>query len=289
MPEPSQDSALEGPGNKAAQLLNDLNDISFFDIGLIVLLTWLAIVFVRKALPLLAQRGPGRIRLFLLGSVPILRLTLITIAILSIIPLVFNVTLQNFLIIAGGVSVAIGFAFKDYVSSLVAGVVAVFEKPYRPGDWVKINGDYGEVTNVGMRAITIVTAADDTISIPNLQLWTANVANSNDGQPTLMCVANFWIKPEHDASALRFALDRVALTSAYLDYSRPVFTIVEEKPWGTHYKLKAYPYDMRDQFLFISDLTARGKLAIAQAGAEAVMAPVAVQEESGTAAPAPAI
>lgn len=284
MPDTRQDSSLDSTADKAAKVLNDLNDISFLDIGLIVLFTWLAIVFVRNALPFLAQRGPGRIRLFLLGSVPILRLTLITVAIVSIIPLVFNVTLQNFLIIAGGISVAVGFAFKDYVSSLVAGIVAVFEKPYRPGDWVEINGDYGEVTNVGMRAVTIVTAADDTISIPNLQMWTTNVSNSNDGEPTLMCTASFWLQPDHDATAMRFALEQVALTSAYLDYARPVFTIVEEEPWGTHYKLKAYPFDMRDQFLFISDMTVRGKLAISQVGAVAITAPVAVLKE----APAPA-
>ena len=57
-----------------------------------------------------------------------------------------------------------------------------------------------------------------------------------------------------------------ALTSADLDYAQPVVVVLHEEPWGTHYKLRAYPFDMRDQFTFVSDLRVRGKLAIAEAG-----------------------
>jgi hypothetical protein len=40
-----------------------------------------------------------------------------------------------------------------------------------------------------------------------------------------------------------------------------------EKPWGTHYRLKAYPVEPRDQFQFITDLTVRGKAALLALGA----------------------
>jgi len=43
--------------------------------------------------------------------------------------------------------------------------------------------------------------------------------------------------------------------------------MLAEMPLGTHYKLKAYSFDMPDRFDFISDLTIRGKLAIAESGA----------------------
>ena len=38
----------------------------------------------------------------------------------------------------GAIGLAIGFALKDYVSSLIAGVVSAVELPYRPGDWVNM-------------------------------------------------------------------------------------------------------------------------------------------------------
>ncbi|MGE0312539.1 MAG: mechanosensitive ion channel family protein [Lautropia sp.] len=252
---------------RAAQLLNDLQEISFTKIALIVAGTWLGIVLARKVLPFVAQRGPSQLRLYLLGAVPVIRLVLLAVAILWVIPIVFNVTLQNFLVLAGAVGVAIGFAFKDYLSSLIAGIVAVFERPYRPGDWVEIDGDYGEVLSVGMRALRLRTPSDDVVTVSHDKLWKSNISNSNDGERTLMCVTTFHLAPDHDAERVRDALRDVGLTSAYLEYDRPVIVVLEQKPWATQYALKAYPFDMRDQFAFISDLTIRGKRAIVDAGA----------------------
>lgn len=257
---------LEGQ-QKAAKLINDLQDISFSKIGLIVLGTWVVIYLSRLVLPYLAERGPSQLRLYLLGAVPIIRIVLLALAIVWVIPIVFNITYQNFLVIFGAAGVAIGFAFKDYVSSLIAGVVAIIERPYRPGDWVEIAGDYGEVRAVGMRSIELRTAADNIIYVPHAKIWQHNISNANDGQRTLMCVVNFYLRPDHEAGKIRAVLRDVALTSAYLDYGRPVLVMLEQTPLGTQYRLKAYPFDMRDQFSFISDLTVRGKLAIAEAGA----------------------
>ena len=138
-------------------LINDIEDINFGEISLIIVGIWLLIFVVRKVLPFLAERSPSQLRLYLLGAVPIIRLTLIILAITWVVSLVFNITVQNFFVIAGAASVAVGFAFKDFASSLLAGVVAIIERPYRPGDWVKIDGDYGEVKSVGLRTIDIVT------------------------------------------------------------------------------------------------------------------------------------
>ena len=267
------DAGKEG----AVRLVNNLQDISFLQIALVVAGTWVAISLIRTVLPYLAERGPNRLRLYLLGAVPIVRLVLLTCAVLWIVPLVFNVTFQNFLVIAGAASVAVGFAFKDYVSSLIAGIVAVFEKPYRPGDWVEIDGDYGEVVSVGLRALSLRTPDANVVTVPHEKIWTENVSNSNDGARTLMCVAHFYVAPDHDAQALREALTDVAVTSAFLDYAKPVAVVLSETPWGTEYKVRAYPFDMRDQFRFVSDLTVRGKRAIRDVGAVPVCAPVAAR------------
>ncbi len=226
-----------------------------------------AIALLSRVVPPFADIVPTRFRLYVLGTLPVARLLLILVAIAWIVPIVFNVTLQNFLVIAGAVGVAIGFAFKDYVSSLLAGIVALFERPYRPGDWVRVGEDYGEVRYVGMRSLRLCTPDDDIVTVPHSKLWEENVSSSNDGAETLMCVARFHVSGAHDARELRSRLQDVALTSAYLEYAKPVTVIVNQETWGTRYQLKAYPFDMRDQFLFISDLTVRGKEAIRELGA----------------------
>lgn len=252
--------------DESVKLVNDLKDISFVEIALIIAGTWVAIWLSKKILPYLAEQGPSKLRLYVLGAVPIIRLVLLVACIMWVIPIIFNITFQNFLVIAGAASVAIGFAFKDYVSSLIAGVVAIIERPYRPGDWVEIDGDYGEVVAVGMRAISVLTPSDDMITIPHDKIWNKNISNSNNGANTLMCVAHFYLAPDHEAASVKRILFDVALTSAYTAYHKPVNVVLKETLWGTHYQLKAYPFDMRHQFDFVSDLTIRGKQAIHQVG-----------------------
>ncbi len=253
---------MEQTKQQAAKLFLDFKDIGFFNIFLILLATWALIAIIRRLFPLVAERTPNRARIFVLGAVPILRLVLLAIAVMLIVPLIINPTMQNLFAIFGAAGVAIGFAFKDYVSSLIAGIVAVTERPYRPGDWVKVDDAYGEVTSVGLRSYRMVTPDDTVVTIPHLKLWDTNIYNSNDGAPTLQCVADFYLEPEHDAALVRRTLRDVALTSAYLQLERPIAVIVAEKPWATHYRLKAYPIDARDQFQFTSDLTVRGKEAL---------------------------
>jgi len=48
---------------------------------------------------------------------------------------------------------------------------------------------------------------------------------------------------------------------------------VLEKPWRTHYRLKVYPIDARQQFHFLTDLTVRGKAALTSLGVEFVALP----------------
>ncbi|WP_417614521.1 mechanosensitive ion channel family protein [Oceanisphaera sp.] len=220
-----------------------------------VVLVWLS----QKLLPWLANRLHSRRRLFVLALIPTIRIVVIIGAILWIVPLFIELTVQNTIAILSVTGLAIGFALKDYVSSLIAGVVAAYEMPYRPGDWIEVEGNYGEVRRIGMRVVEVVTPNDTVIFIPHQKLWTGLIHNANNGGASLMCVVSFYLSPDHDAHEVRRVLEDVALSSPYLKLSRPVLVLLEEQPWGTHYRIKAYPMDPRQQFQFMSDLTARGK------------------------------
>ena len=187
-------------------------------------------------------------------------------------------TPENLLAIFGTLGVVLGFAFKDYASSLMAGVVALYERPYRNGDWVKIENTYGEVQSLDLRTVQILTPDDTVVAVPHSKMWTTAIHNANGGKRDLMCVADFYLHPDHDGQQVQQNLYDVALASPYLHFLRPVIVVAAEKPWGTHYRLKAYPIDGRDQFLFITDLTLRGKamlrrLGVAPAAAIAVAPP----------------
>ena len=255
------------------RLLNELDQTSYLQIALIIVGAWVLSALVRKGFPWMAQRLPGGGRLGVLRWIPVVRLLILILAIGLVVSVVINPSLPNMVVILSASALAIGFAFKDYVNGLIAGLVALFERPYRPGDWVRIDDAYGEVTSVGLRALRIVTPDDTVVTIPHRKLWDTNIYNANLGKRELLCVVHFYLDPLHDAKRVRQRLRDVAITSPYLQIQRPVVVIVSERFWHTHYQVKAYPIDARQQFQFMSDITVRGKAALSTLGVESVKIP----------------
>ncbi len=253
---------------KIAELFKSVDTEGILQAVLIVAGAWLFTVLSQRFLKFLGEKFSGQGRHYLLASVPILRLAIIFTAIVLIVPILFEPTFENLFALLGALGIILGFAFKDYVSSLIAGIVTLIEVPYRPGDWIEVDGQYGEVREIGMRYAKIVTPDDTVVTIPHLKMWNGLILNSNDGTRHLMCVTNFYLLPDHDALKVKNTLHDVALTSAYLQLQRPIVVVIQEKPHGTHYRIRAYPNDDRDQFLFITDLTVRGKSALMELGVE---------------------
>ena len=220
---------------------------------------WLAAAILRWAIRHLAEKAPARLRLMTLRFLPLSRLVIGIGAVVFIVPVLIEPKFQNVIALATSVGVALAFAFKDYASCLAGGLITVLENTYQPGDWIEVDGTYGEVKSIGLRAARIVTPDDTEVSIPHSRLWSASVFNASGGNRSLLCVADFYLHPEHDAALVRRRLSDVAQTSSYRKPETAITVIVFETPWGTHYRLKAYVKESREQFLFITDLTTRGK------------------------------
>jgi small conductance mechanosensitive channel len=266
----------EDPG--LARLFNTLDSGALVELALILLAATLLITGSQRFLPWLAGRLHGRAHYLVLALIPALRLLILLGAVLLVVPILIEPSLQNMVAVLGAVGLAVGFALKDYVSSLIAGVVATVELDYRPGDWIRVAGAYGEVKKVGMRTVQVVTPDDDLVSIPHLKLWSEPIHNANNGAPTLQCVADFYLHPDHDAVQVYQTLWDLALTSPFLQLDQPVAVVAQERPWGTHYRIRAYPIHPRQQFRFVTDLTVRGKAALQGVGARPCVAVAGVAE-----------
>ncbi len=261
-----------------SQILRDWSDIRMTEAAVVLALGIALAVAIKWLVPRLAERVPDRFRLWILPWEPIFRVVVVVFLFAYIIPLFINPTPENLIAISGTLAVALGFAFKDYASSLIAGVVALYERPYRNGDWVRIEEAYGEVQSHDLRTVQILTPDDTLVAVPHAKIWSTAIYNDTCGKRDLMCVADFYLHPDHDGVRVRQKLHDVAITSPYTNSDRPIVVVAAEQPWGTHYRLKAYPLDGRDQFSFTTDLTLRGKamlrrLEIKPAAAAAVAQP----------------
>ena len=205
-------------------------------------------------------------RLRILRVIPIARLCVGLTGLVFIVRILIEPSFQNIIALTASVGLALAFAFKDYASSLAAGVVTVLENTYQPGDWVLIDGVYGEVKLIGVRAVHLVTADDDEVIIPHYRFWSKPVSNSTNGSRSLLCIADFYLHPDHDGQMVISCLEEVAAHSALRKPDSKLSVVVREKPWGSHYKIKAYVQESRDQFRFVTDLTVRGKAALRAKG-----------------------
>lgn len=244
------------------ELLRKLNTSDLLYITGIVMVAWLLATSVRWLMRLLAESLPPKFRLPTLRVIPLARLTIFMTALVMVVPIVIEPSLNNVIAMLAGVSFVIAFVLKDYASSLVAGLVTILENAYQPGDWIEIDGVYGEVKLIGLRAVHIVTSDDNEVMIPHYQFWAKKISNATSGSKSLMCVANFYLNPNHDGQAVKSMLEKIVETSSYREPDSKISVLAEEQPWGTHFKVKGYVHESREQFKFTTDLTLRGKDAL---------------------------
>ena len=231
---------------------------------------------LKAAFGRLAEKSSPRWRILVLGWMPVARLLVVLATTAFIVSLLIVPSWRNVVGLLAGAGLVLSFALKDYGSCLLAGLAVIFERTYQPGDWVEIGGAYGEIRSVGLRAVRLVTLDDTEVIVPHSVIWGAAVFNATSGNHTVLCVAEFFLHPDHDGLLVQDRLRNVAATSPFWLADSPVAVIVEEQPWATKYRLKAYVRDSREQKKFTTDLTLRAKTIFRELGIRPALAAMAV-------------
>lgn len=249
----------EGAADKAKDILTKITTFKIAEAITTVLIAYLLIQLLSRLLFWLSERVAKEWRLRIKQFVPFLRMLILSVAAVVLMNQLLNLSRENVFAITGTIAVALGFAFKDYVNSIIAGVLGLFEAPYQIGDRVKIEEDYGEVVAYGLRGLRLRTPTDDIVSIPHNKIWTHSISNANMGNLEAQVVTHFYLDHSVEPQKVRSILYRVAQTSRYTQLKLPIEVIVEEKLWGTLFTLKSYPIDARNEFKYKADLTIRAK------------------------------
>ncbi len=94
----------------------------------------------------------------------------------------WGLDLTGWLASAGIVGIAVGFAAKDSLANLFAGIFIIADAPYKLGDFIMFeDGLRGRVTEIGLRATRILTRDDIEINIPNQLIGNSRVVNESAG------------------------------------------------------------------------------------------------------------
>lgn len=226
----------------------------------ILFVTWLIIRYASRLLDLLSRRGP-RIRFLAKAAEPVLRIILWFAAMLISFHLLAP-TRETFYAAVGSAAIAIGLGAQDLIKNLIGGLVILGDRPYQVGDLVQMGAAFGEIVHIGLRSTKLYTFGDTMVTIPNADILSTEVFDSNSGVPHCQVETFLYLPPDADPDeAIRIGSE-AAYTCPYLYSAKPVIVLIEDKFDQRPYQrlhIKAYVCDHRLLPRMQSDITSRAK------------------------------
>jgi small-conductance mechanosensitive channel len=160
-----------------------------------------------------------------------------------------GIDLQKVALVAGALSVGIGFGLQAVVSNFVSGLILLAERPIRVGDQIAVKGDEGWVRRISVRSTEIETFDRASVIIPNSDLITGVVKNWTHANMLGRIVIKVGVGYGSDPEQVRTILTECATAHPQvLKVPPPTILLAELGENGMNF----------EAYCIVSDLTARG-------------------------------
>lgn len=154
----------------------------------------------------------------------------ITAAILALDRLGINV--MPFIAGAGVAGIAVGFAAKDTLSNLIAGVLLIVDRPFEIGDRIEVwsaptgSATWGDVIDIGLRATKIKTTDNIVIIIPNNEIMKRDIVNYTIISTKIRVRINVGVAYDADINTVKELIIRVAESIPWITKDPPPKVVV---------------------------------------------------------------
>jgi small-conductance mechanosensitive channel/CRP-like cAMP-binding protein len=135
---------------------------------------WFLVSFLRSVVVLERRPREGKLVQDLLSGIIYLA------AIFAIIAYVFGLPIQGLLATSGAIAIILGLALQSTLNDVFSGLVLNFTRPYRPGDWIILDGGTeGQVIEMNWRATHVLTSQRDLAIVPNSTIAKSRIVNAS--------------------------------------------------------------------------------------------------------------
>ena len=151
----------------------------------------------------------------------------------------FGVETTSIIAVLGAAGLAIGLALQGTLSNVAAGLMLLFLRPFKIGDWVEAAGVSGSVREIGLFTTIIDTFDNVYISVPNSAIWTSNIIN-HAKYGTRRLDLDIGVSYDSDLDDVEAAMMELATDSRVLADPAPRFLVVSYGDSAINVRLRAY-------------------------------------------------
>ena len=158
-------------------------------------------------------------------------------------------------IVAGALSVGIGFGLQSIFNNFVSGLILLVERPIKIGDWIAVGGHEGMVKKISVRSTEIETIYRQSVIIPNATLITEAVTNWMHGNRTCRLDIPVGVSYETDVRLLRkIMLDVGTAHGAVLKHPAPIVHFAGFGDSALDFEFRVFLRDAGQRISVASDL-----------------------------------
>lgn len=237
-------------------------------IVLLVAASLVAARVIRSVMNGLSERYTTK-RIAIKNLIPLINISLHIAVLLYISFGVLKLTADTMLALGVSAGVAIGFAVQDVLANVFGGLVIIFTRPFNIGDKIEIGSYYGEVTDISLLKVKLVTIDDSLVSVPSKTFLQSSTSNANAGALDCQVVTTIVVPGALDATLIRTLAYEAVISSPLAYLKKPVVVNMSDHFAGistVRLRIKAYVFDHRYEGRFASDVTERFKHALDSLG-----------------------
>ena len=184
-----------------------------------------------------------------------------------------GVNIMPFVAGAGVAGVAIGFAAKDTLSNLIAGILLIVDRPFEVGDRIEVwntpsgTSTWGDVIDIGLRATKIRTTDHIIIVIPNNEIMTRDIINYTLISEKIRVRINIGVAYDADIKKAKDIIIKVAESAEWIAHDPPPKVVVRNfGESAVKLQLRVWINEARNRMNTISYITDKVKEAFDSEG-----------------------
>jgi potassium efflux system protein len=166
-----------------------------------------------------------------------------------------GVHLRDITIIAGALGVGIGFGLQGIVNNFVSGLILLFERPVKVGDYIQLGEKWAEIKRIGLRATVVETLDRSEIVVPNSDLISNQVTNWTLSNRMVRLVIPVGVEYGSDVPLVMETLKEAAMASSkIMRMPEPQVLFVNFGESSLDFELRVWMSNIDDRFTVKSQL-----------------------------------